>query len=94
MTTQLPLPVIPSGQPSEQVQPLVVACEESADAQALPALVEWRAREAGGTCHCDLGDTGSEGGRDVDKEIVRRMPMAGLLIYLDKASAGNRSADK
>jgi quinolinate synthase len=47
MTTHIPLPVIPSGQPSEQEQPLVVACEESADAQALPALVEWRTREAG-----------------------------------------------
>jgi quinolinate synthase len=36
------LPVIAN---DTQGQPLVVACEESSDAQALPALVEWRARE-------------------------------------------------
>ena len=47
MTTNIPLPVIPAQQQSEQGQPLVVACEESSDAQALPALVEWRARDAG-----------------------------------------------
>ena len=45
MTTHIQLPVIPAEQPAEREQPLVVACEESADAQALPALVEWRARE-------------------------------------------------
>ena len=37
-------------------------------------------------------DTGSEGGRDVDKEIVRRMLMAWLFVYVDKADPGNRSA--
>src|SRR5512146_781785 len=45
MTTPIQLPVVPAEQQNEQDQPLVVACEESSDAQALPALVEWRARQ-------------------------------------------------
>ncbi|HEX8994604.1 MAG TPA: quinolinate synthase NadA, partial [Ktedonobacterales bacterium] len=46
-TPQKTLPMAPATTTGAEPTPLVIACEESADANALPALVEWRAREAG-----------------------------------------------
>ena len=68
MATNTPIATTPAT--AEQHQPLVVGCDESTEVQALPALVEWREREAGNLAAYHPRHAGAERADQIPREYA------------------------